>query len=208
MEKKKLLLDCDEVICFSGFLEAVNAFLGTNYVFDDFTDYYIDEAVIPPKRMDEFNKFINGRNMYENAHILPGAIEAIKKLSEIYDIYILSSCVNPLDIKGSGRILADKYNFLIENLPFIKPGNFIFTSAKHLFKADVKIDDRMPNFEGDEVDVKILFPSYHNKNVGAEELAKAGVIRAGHDWQTGWDNVLEILLSLNDNWDEDLARNL
>ena len=55
----------------------------------------------------------------------------IKKLSELYDIYICSSCVNPFDIKGSGRMFADKFNFLIENLSFIKPGNFIFTSAKH-----------------------------------------------------------------------------
>lgn len=33
MEKKKdLLLDVDEVIAFSGFLEAINEFLGTNHV--------------------------------------------------------------------------------------------------------------------------------------------------------------------------------
>lgn len=197
MEKKKLLLDCDEVICFSGFLEAVNEFLEANYVIDDFSDYYIDEAVIPAEKMDEFNKFINGRNMYENAHILPGAIDAIKLLSEEYDIYILSSCVNPLDVNGSGRMFADKYNFLIQNLPFIKPGNFIFTSAKHLFKADVKIDDRMPNFEGDEVEVKILFPSYHNKDVTDEELRSKGVIRAGYDWKNGWNEVLKILLTRN-----------
>lgn len=201
MEKKKLLLDVDEVICFSGFLEAVNEFMETNYVIDDFTDYYIDEAVVPSERMTEFNKFLNGRNMYENAHILPGAIETIKRLSEVYDIYICSSCVNPFDIAGSGRMFADKYNFLIENLPFIKPGNFIFTSAKHLFKVDVKIDDRLSNFEGDEVEVKILFPSYHNKDITDEELATAGVVRAGYDWRTGWDNVLEILLSLDENRD-------
>ena len=31
MKKKDLLLDVDEVICFSGYLEAVNDFLNTNY---------------------------------------------------------------------------------------------------------------------------------------------------------------------------------
>ena len=71
---KKILLDCDEVICFSGFLEAINEFLGTNYVIDDFEDYYIDAAVIPDEKMAEFNKFISRRNMYENAHILPGEL--------------------------------------------------------------------------------------------------------------------------------------
>lgn len=198
MKKKKLLLDCDEVICFSGYLEAVNDFLGTSYVIDDFSDYYIDEAAIPPEKMPDFNKFINGRNLYENAHILPGAIDAIKILSEEYDIYILSSCVNPLDINGSGRMFVDKYNFLIQNLPFIQPENFIFTSAKHLFKANVMIDDRMSNFEGNEVDVKILFPSYHNKDVDDEELKSKGVIRAGYDWRNGWNEVLQILLKRED----------
>ena len=39
MNKKSILLDVDEVICFSGFLEAVNEFLNTSYVIDDFKVY-------------------------------------------------------------------------------------------------------------------------------------------------------------------------
>ena len=97
MDKKRILLDVDEVICFSGFLEAVNEFLNTSYVIDDFKDYYIDEVAVPKERFDEFNEFLKGRNMYENAHILPGAIETIEKLNEEYDIYICSSCVNPFE---------------------------------------------------------------------------------------------------------------
>ncbi len=191
--KKTLLLDVDEVICFGGFLEAVNEFLGTKYVIDDFTNYYIDEAAIPKERMDEFNEFIRHRDMYKNPHILPNAIEVIKKLSEKYDIYILSSCVNPFDIEGSGNLFMVKYNFLRKLLPFISPKNFILTSAKHLFKADVQIDDVIANFS-DDVDLKILFTSYHNKNITEEELKKAGVIRAGNDWREGWDAVAKILL--------------
>ncbi len=194
MEKKVLLLDVDEVICFSGFLDAINEFLHTNYVIDDFTDYYIDDAVIPKERFDEFNKFVNARNMYENAYILPHAIEIIKKLNEEYDIYICSSCVNPFDIAGSGRIFADKYNFLLETLPFIKPEKFIFTSAKHLFKADVQIDDRLNNFD-DDIPVKILVSSYHNMDISAEELAAKNVIRAGDNWRTAWEDIGKILLS-------------
>lgn len=191
--KKKIILDVDEVICFGGFLDAVNDFLGTNYVIDDFTDYYIDEAAIPANRMDEFNKFIQGRDMYKSPHILPNAIETIKELNEIYDIYILSSCVNPFDVNGSGRLFQDKYNFLINLLPFINPKNIILTSAKHLFKADIQIDDCLTNFS-DEVQMKILFPSYHNKTITDEELAKYGVIRAGLDWRMGWDKIKDILL--------------
>ena len=46
VKKKTMLLDCDEVISFSGFLEAVDEFIGTNYTIDDFTDYYIDAVAM------------------------------------------------------------------------------------------------------------------------------------------------------------------
>lgn len=79
MEKKKdLLLDIDHVFCFPGFLEAINDFLGSHYEIDDFTDYYIDEAVIPKERFDEFNNFLSKRNIYENATVLPSAVEVCK----------------------------------------------------------------------------------------------------------------------------------
>ena len=191
--KKTLLLDVDEVIVFSGFLEAINDFLGTNYVIDEFSEYYIDTVVIPSDRMDEFNEFLRNRNLYDYAPLLPNAIEVIKKLNEVYDIYILSSCVNFLDVDGSGRYFADKYNFLRKTLPFIDPSHIILTSAKHLFVADIQIDDRINNF-GPHVNLKILFPSYHNKEITDEELKEKGIIRAGLDWRDGWSKVEEILL--------------
>lgn len=196
MEKKKdVLLDIDEVVVFSGFVEAVNDFLGTNYVIDDFTDYYIDTAVIPEDRMDEFNEFVNNRNLYEFAPILPGAIESLSRLKNYYNIHPLTSCVNETNIKGSGRIFMDKYNFLLENLPFLDPKSFIFTSSKGLFKAYAKIDNLLSNFNDDEdVEVKILFPAYHNKNITDEELKEKGVIRAGYDWRKGWEEVEKILM--------------
>ncbi len=189
---KKILLDVDEVVCFSGFLGAVNDFMGTDYEIDDFTDYYIDEVAIPKDRFGEFNQFVNERNLYDNAHILPGAVETIKKLNEFYDIYICSSCVNDFDINGSGRIFSDKYNFLISTLPFLSPKHFIFTSVKNMFKADIQIDDRLSNFD-DEIETKILFPSYHNKDVADEELQLKGVCRAGNDWYTAWSEIEKML---------------
>ena len=138
MEKKKdLLLDIDEVFCFPGFLDAINDFLGSNYALDDFSDYYMDEAVIPKERFNEFNKFLDSRNLYENAQILPYAKEVLRELNYIYNIYPCSSCINPFNIIGSGSLFTDKYNYLIISMPFIKPEHFIFTNAKHLFKANV-----------------------------------------------------------------------
>ncbi len=191
--KKTVLLDVDEVICFSGYLEAVNEFLGTHYILDDFTDYYIDIAAVPKDRFEAFHHFIETKNLYQNAVILPNAVDTIKKLNEVYEIYICSACVNPFNIQNSGKEFLNKYNFLIEFLPFLDPKHFIFTSAKHLFKADIQIDDRLSNLDND-VELKILFPSYHNKSISNEELKEKGVLRAGKDYKTGWKEIEKILL--------------
>lgn len=100
--KKKILLDIDEVICFSGYVELVNEFLHTNYTVDDFSEYYISDIAIPKERKKEFYDFISKRNQYENRQLLPGALESIKKLSKYYDIYPCSDCRNPFDMANSG----------------------------------------------------------------------------------------------------------
>ncbi len=194
MEKKKdLLLDVDEVVCFPGFLEAINEFMGTSYVVDDFTEYYMDEVAIPKERFDDFNRFLDGRNLYEHAELLPYAKEVIEELNRLYNIFICSSCVNPFNILGSGRLFADKYNYLISSLPILLPENFIFTNAKHLIRADVQVDDRLSNLD-ERVEKRILFPSYHNKLITPEDLTKKGVLRAGYDWRIGWLEVAKLLL--------------
>lgn len=71
--------------------------------------------------------------------------------------------------------------------------NYIFTGAKNVCVGDIQIDDLVSNLNLN-IKVKILFPSYHNKNVSDEKLKKLGIIRAGYDYHTGWDEVLNILL--------------
>ena len=193
MEKKNVLLDVDDVICFAGFLDYANEFMNTNYEIDDIKTYYIDDTIIPQNKIKEYNKFLNSKNIYENAHILPNAIESIKKLSEYYNIIICSACINPYDVENSGKYFKDKYDFLIKTLPFLKPENFIFTNTKNIIKADIQIDDRVSNLVND-IPIKILFPSYHNKEIADEYLSSKNIIRAGKDWRTGWQNVLDILI--------------
>lgn len=192
-KKKTILLDVDEVICFPGFLHAINEFMETHYVIDDFHDYYMDEVAIPKEKFNEFNHFLSNKNLYENAVILPYAIETTKLLNDLYIIYICSSCINPFDISGSGRLYKDKYDFLIQTLPFIQPEHFIFTNAKHLFKADIQIDDRISNLS-DNINTRILFPSYHNKQITDEELNRKEILRAGYDWRDGWKEISKILI--------------
>ena len=104
MKKKILLIDVDEVICFSGFLPVINEFLHTNY--------YLDHELISKERKQEFLQFLRTKNVYENPNFLPQAREVVQKLYQKYDVYLLSSCVNPDDYDGCGRMFQDKYEFL------------------------------------------------------------------------------------------------
>ena len=192
-KKKSLLVDVEEVIFFGGFLQAVNDFLHTNFVIDDFKDYYIDSVAIPKERFDEFNQFVRERNMFENPQMLPYAIEMLKTLSEYYEIFLCTDSINPFDVDGSARNFVDKFKALQRIVPFIDPKHYIFTSDKSLFNAYGQIDDRLDKMNND-VQVKILFPSYHNKEVTNEELEHMGACRSGYDWQDGWKEVGKILI--------------
>ena len=188
IKKKKLLIDVDEVIGESTFLDEINLFLNTNYKIDDFTEYYLDDVLGSEENKARFYESIKNKDMYKDFKIFDGAKAVLKKLNEVYDIYICSACVMFCMPEESGVFFKYKYDFLIKNFPFLNPNNFIFTSAKNLFKADVQIDDKLSNMCG-EVDLKLMFSAYHNKNVSDETLKNVGVTRV-----SGWQEIEKILL--------------
>lgn len=186
MNKKKLLIDVDEVLCNSGFLPLVNEFKNTNYKIDDFTDYYLDDYVLSSGK--EKQKFYLEKNSYDYATLLPNAYEVLEKLNRIYDIYICSACVMFCMIEQSGKFFMDKYNWLLKTFPFLDPNKFILTNSKNIFKADIQIDDRLSNLGGD-ISQKLLFTSYHNKNISDKELNILNIIRVN-----SWKDIEKILL--------------
>lgn len=188
MQKKTLVIDVDEVICDSGFLSMLNRFLKSDYKIEDFKNYYIDE-VIPEGKRSEFYEFLKDKNLYENPIMIDGAVEAIKQLSELYEIIICSNCVMFRAEQNSGMYFKYKYDFLLKTFPFLNPKTFIFTGYKNILIADVQIDDRVDNLESKYISKKILMSAYHNKNISDEELVKKGIVRVNT-----WNDILKILL--------------
>jgi len=188
MNKKKILIDVDEVICNPGFLFLMNKFLGTNYKMDDFTEYYIDDVIEENKRQQFYDYFVEN-NTYENAQIYENVKEVLEKINNKYDVFIYSSCVNPYFKNKSGKEFTKKYEFLISNFPFLDPFKFIFASVKNMIKADIQIDDRLNNLMGD-VGLKLLYTAYHNKNISKEELDKYNIIRVNN-----WKEIESILIN-------------
>lgn len=185
---RKILVDIDEVICTSTLLDEMNKYLCTDYKLDDFHEYYIDDILGSDLKKEEFYKNLQNIDLYKDAKIFDNVIEILKKLSHQYEIYICSNCVMYCNKQNSGIFYKHKYDFLINNFPFIVPENFIFTGAKNLFNVDVQIDDCLDNLKGD-VSIKLLFDSYHNRDITDDELFKLNIKRVHN-----WDEIADILL--------------
>ena len=185
--KKKMLVDLDYVICIPGFLKILNDFCNTNYIEDDFTEYIIDDVIGPEEKIQEFYEYYLLQDGYKDAVFIKDAKEVLEKLSAKYDIYICSACVMFGAERKSAKLFKDKFEYLMRELNFIDPGKIIFTNSKNIFEADVQIDDRVPNLQGN-VKKKILFTAYHNKNINDLELRKQNILRAN-----SWIEVEKIL---------------
>lgn len=185
MDKKKLMVDMDDVICQGGFLYLINKFLGTNYTYDDFKSFYMQD-VVPSK--DEFFKWFLTQNVYEHCSLLPGCYEVLEELNERYDLYICTSYIFPEVESQSGFILNQKFEYLRKNLPFISPYRYIFASDKQLLDMDIKLDDRVDNLKG--ADTKLLFSAYHNLDYSEEKLQSMGIER-----MNSWIDIRDRLLN-------------
>ena len=99
---------------------------------------------------------------------MPGALEAVRKLNEKYDCYILSTAPwnNP-------SAWSDKVAWITEHLDDVFHKKMIITHCKHLCKGDYLIDDRDKN--------------------GAAEF-EGELIRYGSEKFPDWDAVLEYLI--------------
>ena len=65
---KTLMIDMDNVITDSIFLDLINEFLGTNYKLLDLKNYYLQELI--SDRKEEFWEYVKDKNFYEGASLL------------------------------------------------------------------------------------------------------------------------------------------
>ena len=175
---EKLIVDMDDVITENGFIRMINEFLNTNYKPEDAGSYYIND-LIPKDRLQDWVNWYSTKNAYDYVNMVEGAKETLEKLNK--NVFRDAPEV-------SGKTLNDKYNYLMENLPFIDPHKFIFISNKDLLEADIRIDDSPKKLMG-KARLKLLFTAYHNKNMTDKELKENNFVRVNN-----WKDVEKILL--------------
>ena len=109
---------------------------------------------VPEDVNDKWFEYINEKGFFRDLPVIDGAVEAVRKLQEKYEVYVVSAA---MEFKNS---LEDKFDWLNEHFPFISWKNIIFCGEK-IVSVDVMIDDRIKNFT-DFKGRPLLFTSPHN----------------------------------------------
>jgi len=176
MVNKSLMIDMDDVICTGGFLYLINYYLGSNYTYDDFKDFYMQD-IIPDK--DDFFEWFSTQNMYDYCYLNDGCYDTMKALNKEYNLFIATDYVWREIADKCGYIVGQKFDYLQKNLPFINPRQYIFLANKNVLKMDIKLDDKISNL--DDAKMRLLFSAYHNMEY-TDELLSIMRIERMRDW--------------------------
>ncbi|MCL1876726.1 hypothetical protein FWF74_01710 [Candidatus Saccharibacteria bacterium] len=186
---KRVLIDVDDVICTNHFLGSINRFTNKNYKMSDFTTYSFEHDIF--KTDDELNAYYDyylSANSYDDSELMPDCYEVLEKMIKKYEVYLTTSCVHFVRERDFGRQFGDKFYFLLDKLPFFPPNNIIMTNRKDIINGDVIIDDRLKHLTDGKREQRLLFDSFHNKEISDEELQKLGITRV-----RGWKEIGKIL---------------
>ena len=126
------------------------------------------DALAPEDKEAYMGTYDNCPHIFSKMVPIKGAIESFKRLSAVYDTYILST--SPWD---NPTALNDKLVWIKCYLGDVAYKSAIFTHHKHLNKGDYLIDDRTKN--------------------GADRF-EGELIQFGSDRFPDWDAVLAYLL--------------
>lgn len=78
---------------------------------------------------------------FENAPLIPGAQEALKKLSAHYKLFIVSAATE------FPQSLHEKQRWLNNHFSFIHWQQMVFCGSKEIIKTDIMIDDHFKNLD-------------------------------------------------------------
>ena len=141
----------------------------------DMDGVIVDFASALELQSEETLKEYEGRldeipGLFSQMKPMPGALEAVRRLNETYDCYILSTAPwnNP-------SAWSDKVAWITEHLDDVFHKKMVITHCKHLCKGDYLIDDRDKH--------------------GASEF-EGEWIHFGSERFPNWETVLEYLLTI------------
>ncbi|MCE7065423.1 5' nucleotidase, NT5C type [Dyadobacter sp. CY326] len=171
--KKSIAIDMDNVIVDieTNWINWYEKEFGVRIPKEDLLGVPEDDAFPNPAAA---RSLIYKTGFFRHAPMIEGAAEAVRKLQENYDIFIVSAA---MEFPNS---LIEKHDWLNEHLPFISWKNIVFCGDKRVIDTDYLIDDHLKNLDFCK-GMPILFTASHNINV------------TKHTRVNSWEEVLAML---------------
>lgn len=141
--KPRVGVDVDGVLAdlLTPLFQHLNTLLGTTYAPDHMKDWDIAELV-PPERRDEFwNTFGREVRVHDALQPLPGAVEGMKLLQEVADVYIVTAY-----LRSAPTWVHDRDRWLSEHFG-VGDKKIVHTHAKYVFSGEMLIDDKPETVE-------------------------------------------------------------
>lgn len=112
-----------------------------------------------------FHQYANTPGFFRDLDLMPDADAVLKELNERYQVFLVSAA---MEFPNS---LKDKFDWIMEKLPFISWRQICLCGSKSLVQTDIMIDDRTRNFTSLK-GRKILYAAHHNiRETGYERVA-------------------------------------
>lgn len=162
---KRVLLDCDGVLAdfTSAMLQLVNVFCATTFTPADVTEFDFAKALkLDRGHAAAVKSAIGGSPMFAaNLAVYPGAVEGVRKLREVAEVYIVTSPWNSNPTWTHDRETWLKRHFDIPHQ------RVIHTSAKHVCAGDVFVDDKTSTLvewcEHQRAGIAVQWQTLHNR---------------------------------------------
>ena len=157
---KRIAIDMDDVLAKTThvIIDRINQLVDKNYTYEELLN---GDKTLKEEFYGHYlanNSFLWEPGFFEHIPVNEDAKEVVRKLSERYEIFIVSAAT---EFPNS---LKEKLTWMDQHFPFITWKHIVFCGHKHMIQADYLIDDHEKNlhtFTG----TPLLFTAPHNLHI-------------------------------------------
>ena len=191
MNKPRVGVDCDGVLgdLLTSCLSVASEMLGREISMDHVHTHDIFEELLPEDRIAEFWAKIGEPGLCRNIIPYPGAVDGMRQLAEVADVYCVTSY-----LRGAPQWVYERDLWVSEHFG-IPRKKMIHTPAKYTFYGKMLIDDKPQNIDEwareHETGVPVLWLQPYNLMHVSPSNHRYRVVHTN-----SWDKVVDIATSL------------
>jgi 5'(3')-deoxyribonucleotidase len=132
-----IAVDVDDTICNlqEVVVDLFNKRFGSHYTLENFTEYDIMN-VLPTQDAIVMKDIYGESGLYNKVKPMPGAQDTLEKLINLgHQVYLVTAAIP--------ETYGEKVAFIKRFFPYIDDGHIVAMKHKHMFKADIMIEDNL-----------------------------------------------------------------